>query len=768
MIRKIIFPIFLTVALLSACVSNLENPASADGAKIPLQWRVGYAKSAQETPADFVPAKVPGSVQLDIARAKNYPTHHYSTHAEKYYQWLEDMHYTYRASFKKPPMRENQRLFIDAKGIDYKYAIFVNGREAYAHEGIFKGFQLDITDFLKDGANLLEVKIDPVPKAFPEKNLGFHDYRANASRSVKPPVSYGWDWHPRLIPLGIWDSFDLEVRNASNLTYAALTYKMSDDLKTAALTLDIRGNNIAGCGYAWQIFDADGKLAAQNSGKLSANAQTIQQGDFNNPNLWWTHDHGVPYLYDLKISLLSPSGKTLETKTQKIGFRKIRLVMNEGEWARRTNLNCVSQSNRAPMQIELNGKKIFAKGSNWVNPEVFYSELDKSRYEPLVKLAVEANFNIFRVWGGAIVNKEPFFDLCDELGILVWQEFPLACNNYPDEARYVSLLRDEARAIVERVRVHPSIAVWCGGNELFNNWSGMSPQSIPLRMLNAVCLELDPETPFNFTSPLFGVGHGHYKFKLFDGDDAMTIFSKNDMVAYTEFGVNGAASVEAIKRCIPQNELFPPAATPSWIAHFGTRAFRGDGWLFLPDLESYVGKMGSLEELVDNSQFMQAQGYKALFEEARRQKPMCSMAINWNYNEAWTVVAGNALVEYPATRKPAFYAVKDSCRPAALSGKFSSITWRSGDVIDAEIWILNDTFGEIDAQKIDVYVINGGAKTLACSLGGAKAKANRNAKAGDVKIKLPKLEGRRFEISVESPTNPSLNSVYGFIVKKEN
>ncbi len=166
-----------------------------------------------------------------------------------------------------------------------------------------------------------------------------------------------------------------------------------------------------------------------------------------------------------------------------------------------------------PAQFELNGRRIFAKGSNWVNPEVYWGTITDKRYETLVRYGKEMNFNIFRVWGGAIVNKESFFNYCDKLGILVWQDFPLACNNYWDDKYYISILKQEATSIVKRGRKHACLALWNGGNELFNSWSGMTEQSHALRMLNGVCFDLDKLTPFNNSAPVMGMKHGPYFFK---------------------------------------------------------------------------------------------------------------------------------------------------------------------------------------------------------------------------------------------------------------
>jgi beta-mannosidase len=227
-----------------------------------------------------------------------------------------------------------------------------------------------------------------------------------------------------------------------------------------------------------------------------------------------------------------------------------------------------------PIQVEINGRSVFCKGTNWVNPEVFPGIITAGRYEELIDRALEANFNMFRIWGGGIVNKESFYDLCDSKGILVWQEFPLACNNYPDDAHYLEVLKQESTSIILRLKNHPSLALWCGGNELYNSWSGMTDQSLALRLLNSRCLELDPLTPFIPTSPIEGMGHGHYVFRDFDsGEEVFARMSRAQFTTYTEFGMPAPASVEVLKTIIPPDELWPPAPGKSWESHHAFKAW---------------------------------------------------------------------------------------------------------------------------------------------------------------------------------------------------
>ena len=167
---------------------------------------------------------------------------------------------------------------------------------------------------------------------------------------------------------------------------------------------------------------------------------------------------------------------------------------------------------------------------------------------------------------------------------MVWQEFPLACNNYKNDDRYLDVLELEAASIVSRVRRHASLAMWCGGNELFQKWSGMDDQSYALRLLNAICYKFDRKTPFLYTSPMNGVMHGpYYFFHPRDKKTMINYFRDFNAVAYTEFGVPSISPIEVIKKVIPEDELSQIKPTKSWIAHHGFDAFGPDRWLCLPD-----------------------------------------------------------------------------------------------------------------------------------------------------------------------------------------
>ena len=317
----------------------------------PLTWIVGHAPDRKSVPERFVPATVPGAVQLDMARAEGYPDYN---RADNYRRmtWMEDRFFTYRTEFEPPRLGQGQRLWFVSKGIDYQYEIRFNGHLLAAGEGMFSPVEIDLTEYLEP-SNRFEVVIFPIPKRHPEPAD-----RTQASDVVKPAVGYGWDWHPRLVPLGIWDDTGLQVRNESHVAELHVGYILDDDLQGADLRIEAEGRECGGCQSDWELLDPEGHPAARARGpageRLTARVE--------HPRLWWTHDHGEPVLYTSRYRLLDAQGKELECVEQQIGFRRIRLVMNEGAWSEPKGFPKTRSA--APAQIELNGRRIFAKGSN--------------------------------------------------------------------------------------------------------------------------------------------------------------------------------------------------------------------------------------------------------------------------------------------------------------------------------------------------------------------------------------------------------------------
>lgn len=753
---KIVLPAILFLFFME----TLAQPSSKSEFKemiIGLSWELGIMENPHARPTSFFNATVPGAVQLDYMKAHQMEHFSIGTNLDKY-KHLEDVFYCYRTIFSKPELKENQNLVFYSLGIDYEFEILLNGNKLLHQEGMFTSVRIVLNDYLEK-KNTLEVVVYPVPVA-----EGQPEGRRQAILAVKPPAPYGWDWHPRLVPLGIWDETNLKVEDKATILETDFSYVLDENLTSAEVSYSFETSYTAkGSLFEWKLLDKD-KVVLKKTGTLSEPKQTLKV-TVENPQLWWTYDHGKPHLYTSQLVLKDTKGKILDKKTVHVGFRKVELVMNAGAWKKPDDFP--KSRSRPPFTLKLNNRFVFAKGSNWVHPEIFYGSITEERYLEQLQLVKEMNMNMIRVWGGGITNKEAFHEICDSLGIMVWQEFPLACNPYPDDPHYLKILEQEAVSIIKRIRQHPSLAMWSGGNELFNSWSGMTEQSHALRLLNSLCYRMDPNTPYIHTSPVYGVGHGHYLF--YDLDDNLDVFQrmhKANNTAYTEFGMPSLAPVETLKEVIPADEQFPVKPTSSWVMHGGFKAWKSSSWIELESIERYFGKADDLEELVWQSQRLQAIGYKAVFEEARRQKPGCSMALNWCLNEPWPTAANNSIVAYPNIKKPSFESVKASLRPVLASAKFEQFTFFAGSQLEFDLWILNDTYAELNSGNVNVYLTIDGEEMKIGHWEFSVVSPNENLEGIRVRYHVPvTLQTQLAKISIEVVENPAWNSEYFVLLK---
>lgn len=661
--------------------------------------------------SDAFPARVPGTIQKDYGTANNFPDVHYADNHLMYKETEGDFwEYRTKLNYKA---NDGERVFFVSHGIDYRYDIYLGEALILEDEGMYHKIELDLTDKLT-GDDTLRIVIYPHPK----REGAPVDTRDEADHSCKPPVCYGWDWNPRLLISGLWQDAYIETRTNSYINNCEVFYKLNRDFTRADVSVDIDCN--VPC--LFELFDADGNTVYSGTGESFC---------VENPNLWWCNGQGDPYLYTYKVS--NSEYSIFGT----VGFRRVRLLRNIGS---KDPAMFPKSRYAAPFSLELNGRRVFMKGSNWVNPDIFWGEIDRARYEELILLARDGNMNIFRMWGGAGPAKRDFYELCDKYGIMVWQEFMLACNLYPNTDAYLTVLEKEARAIIKNLRPHASLILWCGGNELFNSWSGMDDQSYPLRLLDKLCYELDRDRPFIKTSPLTGMGHGCYVFKNEStmGGDVFYNFQHNNLVAYTEFGIPSISSEEVLRATIPEDEIFPITESKNYKLHHAVKAWMSQSHACVPILESYFGKAESLAELIEQSNFLQCEGYKAAFEEMRKQAPLCSAALNWCYNEPWKTAANLSVIMYPATPKPAYYAIKEALRPVLFSARIPKFDWKAFETFKAEIWMLNDSPNAADGE-VSVSLRIGDKEIPLLDWKNAHTEAGENLEGAAVCCVLPNM-----------------------------
>lgn len=657
------------------------------------------------------PARVPGTVQADYAQARNWDDIQYGDNIYRF-ETIEDWAWTYKAVLDYAA--DGQRVFFVAEGIDYEFDILLDGKVIHSQEGMYTPVELDLTDRARPGS-VLEVSIHPRPWR-EGAEVRPHFSRTAADASCKPPVTYGWDFNPQVVNLGIWQEAYIETRAADHIRSCEPFYTLNEERTCAEVRFDTDCDGEV----LYTVTDPDGNVVYQGK---------EPRFSIDNPRLWWCNGQGEPALYQWTAESAS------DKKSGAIGFRTVRLVRNIG-----ANIPPEFPKSRyaAPITVELNGRRIFAKGSNYVNPDIFFGQITEQTYAEQVALAKQANMNILRVWGGAGICKKSFYEQCDRAGIMVWQEFMLACNNYIGTPHYLKVLEQEATSIIKQLRRYPCLTLWCGGNELFNSWSGMDDQSKALRLLGKLCYELDGDRPFMMTSPLEGMAHGGYTFvHLNDGKDVFERFNGSHCTAYSEFGVPSISPVENLRRAIPADELFPITETQAWIAHHGFKASVGDTWVCNSIYDRYFGAPTSLEERVEQSNRIQSVGYQAIFEEARRQWPHCSMALNWCFNEPWITAANLSLVAHPSKPKPAFYAVANSLSGQVPSARIPKFHWKAGETFTAQLWYLNDLPECAEDTVTATVTVNGEAIELLEWKTGT-VEANQNKIGPSVNFVLPR------------------------------
>lgn len=658
------------------------------------RWKLGWAEAADARPVETADAWVPSDVQLVWQKEKGMPDYHYGRNYREY-TWMEKKFWVY-ATDVDVPKGEGLHAELYFKSIDYRYIIRVDGKAVLEGEGMFTPARVEM-DAWQGKCIKVEVVIFPAPVVEGEPE----GERGNASHSVKPAVSYGWDWHPHLVPAGISDTAELRIYPSSYIYEAEFSYELNDALDEVTVRAEAEVRNPEDCRIILTLTDENGNTVA------AAEAQAAESSSLSvmlrQPALWYPIRRGAQTRYDVKVELRKAAA-LLDEKGRKIGFRRVRLLRNqemeEDSFPKPQLPN--------PITLEINGQRLFCKGTNYVPNEIFYSRMTRERYMAVLVKARDANMNILRVWGGGLTNREDFFDICDEMGLMVWQEFPLACNNYPDDPHYLAVLHQESVSIIKRVRTHPCLALWCGGNELFNSWSGMTNQSLALRLLDMNCLLHDPHTPFMMTSPTCGMGHGHYALMSGEDREPVSDFIDKDFTAYTEFGSPAPAPLDYIKKYCPPDELYRVSEDTAWLDHHALYAWNSrDTWFNVPHIEAYYGKAATLEETVEHGLDVQAVSYKGLFEAARRKWPNTSMAINWCFNEPWPCFANNSLLLYPDLPRPAYFAVKEALRDTMFSAKLYKYRWHTGETAEVELYILHDPQETLPAGHVRVILETG-------------------------------------------------------------
>lgn len=617
-------------------------------------------------------------------------------------RWMESDYWFYRTTFAPPVVGDDEEAVYQLLGVDYHCDILLNGRPVLSHEGMFSPIEVPLASLREE--NELVVVIRP------------YQEESGVPETLKARYSAGggWDFMPKLQSRGIWDDAAIVVRPRLHVRHAAVCTRL-DNQQRADVTVQVELSERVELGEI--VITLDGVRRAFPL--LDAQRLALPL-NIPSPTLWWPNGLGQPELVELHIEL-HVAGRVTAPYRLRTGLRVIERVAAAGQGVE-----------DIPLQLRVNHTPVFLKGVNWVPLDALPGSISAERYRPFLRQFKDAGVNLIRVWGGGLKEKEAFYRLADEFGLLVLQEFPLACQTLPRSTSFYRLLTQEVSAIIRQLAGHPSVAIWSGGNELFHYWdlldSGtermaaareqvaklltFSPENRvwqggadtynepALALMGALCASLDGARPFQLTSAMEGEGEAHgiwtwnpaigdHRFR--DADSLYDFWLNAKAHVYSECSVSSIANLETIEYVLDTPApAYPDKDDPIWRLHHAFTAAWDqlpDLWLDLPSTEKLFGKLTELETLVLANQWMQGEGARFLIEELRRNMPHTCGVIWWGVNEPWPGLAGNALIDYFARPKLGLRFLANAYRPTILSLRYPHCVTRR---LKPELWLSHD------------------------------------------------------------------------------
>ncbi len=416
---------------------------------------------------EHVRATVPGSVHTDLLASGEIYDPYYRDNEDRL-QWIGEVAWIYRRTFYlSSAFLLNEQILLRCEGLDTLSTIIINSREIARTSNMFRTYEFDVKSLLKRGSNTIEIRFDPVVPYIKNREKEYHIPLRKGTHIIgggnwvrKEQCNFGWDWSPRLLTCGIWRTIQLVAFSTARLSDIHIKQEhRKDGVVSLDITIYISAtHNVKSLITNVTVTRGKQRVVEVNTpfkiGKTCV-AFTIQ-----NPELWWSNGMGDQPLYDVSVTLLGNDDIILDKAVKRIGLRTLRLQRKKDRWGE-------------TFQFIVNGIPFFAKGANWIPADTFAPRVTDGDYADLLKSVAKVHMNMLRVWGGGICEVDVFYDLCDELGICVWQDFMFACATYPTfDMAFMDNIRAEAEDNVRRLRHHPCLVLWCGNNELEQGWVG--------------------------------------------------------------------------------------------------------------------------------------------------------------------------------------------------------------------------------------------------------------------------------------------------------
>ncbi|KAI9794081.1 MAG: hypothetical protein M1816_006706 [Peltula sp. TS41687] len=652
---------------------------------IPLDknWRF---KQADDAEAQYLPvAQFPTNIHLDLIANGLLPDPFFSK-SELDVQWVENKAWIYQTTFTTPKdlLGRDVKAALVFEGLDTYATVTLNGEQILKTENMFIPERVDVTAKLSDQAeNELIITFESaleigkaIVKKYPQHAWGCWNGDASRLAVRKAQYHYGWDWGPRLLTCGPWRPISLET-DVSRLDDLYFTTNVHESLTSAEIVLnaDIEGQASA---VRFSIsFDDQAIMTAEVMVMDGFVMDGFATATFRiqNPNLWYPAGYGLQPLYELTATLFCGDDERDVVK-KRFGLRRAEVVQHGLQGAPGKSFF-----------FRINNIPLFCGGSNWIPADSFLPRVKEKKYRDWMKLLIDSNQIMLRIWGGGIYEEQALYDICDEFGILVWQDFCFACGNYPAFIPgFLELVRQEARANVKLLRHHPSIVIWAGNNEDYQyvesegicydpkdqdpqDWlrGPFSARYIYEKLLPEVVNELMPGTYYHPGSPWGGINSRDptigdiHQWNVWHGSqDKYQDYDKLVGRFVSEFGFEAFPDIRTIHSFLPQGskDRYPQSST----IEFHNKAAGGERRLALYLMENIRFKLEPIEQFIYCTQLLQAECLGYAYRVWRREwkgpgKEFCAGALVWQLNDCWPATSW-AIVDYYLRPKQAYYAIK--------------------------------------------------------------------------------------------------------------
>tara|TARA_B100001142_G_scaffold179806_2_gene179342 strand:+ start:1050 stop:3482 length:2433 start_codon:yes stop_codon:yes gene_type:complete len=643
-------------------------------------------------------AKVPGNNFSDLLNHSFIKDPFYGTNEDSV-QWISENDWQYRSNFilSENILKKTNHLLC-FEGIDTYAKIYLNDSLLLYADNMFRKWEINLNQLLKK-ENTLLVKFDPVSKIEQQKQkmLGYSLPGGDRVFTRKSGFHYGWDWGAKILPTGIWRKVQLKSWDDCKIKdLHVLQDLLTDSVASLIVKVEIESSIKKSITLkTYNNFSENFKLKKGNN-KLSLRI------DIPNPELWWPNGYGKQKLYNISVSISDKNG-VIDSQKKKIGLRKIELI---------TTKDLIGEN----FYFKVNNKPIFMKGANYIPQDNLQNRVVNKKYYNLLNDITAANMNMLRVWGGGIYEEDIFYDLCDSLGILVWQDFMFACAMYPFDSLFLKNIEQEAIDNVKRLRHHASIALWCGNNESSEGWhrwnwqdSYTEKQKLEIwngyqkvfqKILPAIVSE-NSQTNYWESSPKFGRGNPKHQF---EGDahywgvwhDAEPFENLENKVPrfMSEFGFQSFPEISTISTFSDSGDW----SLSSDVMRSHQKHPRGNE-LITEYMQREFNVPKDFKKFIYASQILQAEGIRIGLEAHRRSQPYCMGTLYWQLNDCWPVASWSS-IDYYGNWKALHYTVQDVFNPVSISLEKTKNN-------NFNIWIISDTANFIDTLIINTYCLEG-------------------------------------------------------------